>query len=126
MKNITIGIIGLAILSVYQAAIAEDRWSWEIRGGAAFTTQELGNADLDTGLGIEGTLAYKFMPHLSAYLGWDWYHFPTDQPFAGADVDVEETGYAFGLRYAHPFGEESFDYFLRAGATYNHIEIENS
>ena len=30
---------------------------------------------------------------------------------AGADVDVEETGYVFGLQFVHPLGASSLAYF---------------
>lgn len=42
-------------------------------------------------------------------------------------VDFDETGYAFGLQFAHPIGQsESVALQLRAGGIYNHIEMENS
>ena len=89
------------------------------------SSQDLGDADLGIGVGFEGTVAYRFMPHLAAYGGWDWYHFSADQSFAGADVDVEEAGYAFGLQFVHPLGESSLAYFIRAGGILSHIEMEN-
>jgi hypothetical protein len=107
------------------AAEAGSTWSLEIRGGAALATQDMGDAELGTGLGFEGTVAYRFMPHLAAYGGWDWHHFQADESFAGADIDVEETGYCFGLQFAHPLGGSSLSYLVRAGGTYNHIEIED-
>jgi opacity protein-like surface antigen len=69
--------------------------------------------------------------HLLAYAGWEWHHFATDNLIASQELDVEETGYTFGLRFEHPLrGESSADgsalgYWLRAGGTVNHIEIEN-
>lgn len=106
---------------------AQQRWSLELRTGAAFATQDLGDADLGEGIGVEGTVAYRFMPHVSAYGGWDWLNFSTDASFAGADAELEETGYAFGLQFDHPFRGETTGaaYRLRAGATWNHIEIED-
>jgi long-subunit fatty acid transport protein len=125
MKHVVTVIIGLVILFASYPVEAQDRWSLEIRSGAAFATQDLGDADLGVGFGFEGTVAYRFMPHLAAYAGWDWCHFSADQSFAGADVDVEETGYAFGLQFVHPLGASSLAYFIRAGGILNHIEIEN-
>ena len=126
MKHVQTVIIALGILFASHSVEARDNWSLEIRSGIAFTTQDMGDADLGTGFGFEGTIAYRFMPHLAAYGGWDWYHFSADQSFAVADVDVEETGYAFGLQFIHPLGESSLAYFIRAGGTLNHIEIENN
>jgi hypothetical protein len=105
---------------------AQSRWALEIRGGAAFATQALANTDLGTGFGFEGAVAYRFQPHLSAYVGWDWHSFPADGSL-GANSDFEETGYAFGLLFEHPVGNsEAMAIQLRGGGTYNHMEVENS
>jgi opacity protein-like surface antigen len=42
----------------------------------------------------------------------------------GATADVEDTGYAFGLRYLAPL-TGAVKPWLRAGGLYNHVEIEN-
>lgn len=104
---------------------AQGRVSVELRAGAAVPTADLGDVDLATGFGFEGTVAYRFIEHLALYGGWDWHRFtPSDEP-AGSELDVEETGYAFGLRFQHPLGGASGPQVqLRAGGTYNHIEIE--
>ena len=117
--------IGLVLLFTVQLAEAQDRWSLEIGGGALSPTQDLGNADLSTGLGLEAVVAYRFLPHLSGYAGWGWHHFTADESFAGPDIDVEETGYTFGLRFAHPLRAFPFDYFLQVGVIFDHIELEN-
>lgn len=120
-----LAILCLSMISLSGTALGQGRWSVEARGGAAIPAAELGEAELGTGFGFEGTVAYRVMPHLSAYGGWGWTRFATDEPFAGAEADVEETGYAFGLRFVHPIGRTDFSYMLRAGATFNHIEIED-
>lgn len=117
----------LAALAVPAALTAQDRWSVDVGAGAAFATQDLGDADLSTGVVFEGTLAYRLMPHLWVYGGWDWLHFQATNSFAGADVDFEETGYAYGLRFEHPLRAGSDAAFrLRAGGTYDHIEVESA
>lgn len=113
------------ILLASHTAHAQDRFSIEIDGGVSFATQDLGDAGLGTGMGFEATLAYRIMPHLAGYAGWGWNHFPTDEPFAGAGLDVEETGYVFGLRFAHPFGTAPLGYYVQAGGLYNHLEFED-
>lgn len=125
--------IGLALLFAAQLTQAQDRWSLEIGGGALAPTQDLtqdlGDADLSTGLGLEAVVTYRFLPHLSGYAGWGWHHFTADELFAGlaevAEVDVEETGYTFGLRFAHPVRALPLEYFLQAGGIVDHIELEN-
>ena len=118
-------VFGISTLFVSHPAVAQSRLSWEVRSGIAFATQDLGDADLGTGFGFEGTLAYRFMPHLAGYAGWGWHRFSADQSFAGTNADFEETGYTFGLQFVHPLGKLPLDYFVRGGGIFNHIETEN-
>jgi hypothetical protein len=126
MKRFTSVIAGLALLFAAHATVAQPRFSVEVDAGAAFATQDLGDANLDVGFGFQGTVGYRFLPHLSAYAGWGWHHFAADESFAGAEVDIEETGYTFGLQFLHPVGASSLAYFVRAGGIYNHLEVENA
>lgn len=124
----TVGIAALGTLIATTPLLAQGHWSIDLRAGPAFATEDIADADLDTGFGFEGTLAYQFLPHLAGYAGWDWHSFGAADPVAGADADVEETGYVAGLRFEHPFSGESGPgpaYWVRAGATYNHIELED-
>lgn len=127
MKRSTLTIVALlAFFALYQTeAQAQNRWGAEFRSGVDFATKDIADADLKTGFGFEGAIAYRFMPHLAAYAGWSWNHFAVDQSFAGTDASFEETGYTFGLQFIHPIGESEISFLVRAGGTYNHIEIEN-
>lgn len=116
---------GLFLLLNMPFISAQSRWSVELRGGANFATKDLSDATLNTGFGFEGTAAFRFMPHLSAYGGWGWNQFSADKSFAGADIQFEETGYTFGLRFLHPFGASKLHYLVEGGGVANHIEIEN-
>jgi len=127
MKQIITGFVSLFILLASLELEAEQsRWSFDLRLGIDFPTQDLGDANLDNGFGFEATLAYQFIPHWAAYAGWGWNKFSADQSFAGSAVDFEETGYTFGLQFEQALGESALDYFIRFGGLYNHIEIENS
>lgn len=127
MSRILFGVLIAALLSLPGSVQAQNRWRLELRGGVAFATEDLGDASLGTGFGFEGTINYRFQPHLWAYAGWDWHRFSSEGSFAGADSDIEETGYAFGLLFEHPLGGPSSPALqLRAGGTYNHMEIENA
>ena len=53
------------------------------------------------------TLAVRALKHLHVYGGWDWMHFSSDNSFAGSNMDFEETGYTYGLRYQHPLRGET-------------------
>lgn len=130
MKHILAFAITLLLLAASSAqaqdrVLTEDRFSVELGGGAAFATQDMGAADLGTGFGFEATAGYRFMPHLAAYAGWGWHHFAADGFVVGSDMDAEETGYTFGLQFAHPIGTAPLGYFVQAGGIYNHIEFEN-
>jgi hypothetical protein len=118
----------VAVLARPEPGLAQQRWSLELRGGAAVATQRLGDTELGEGVVVEGAVSYRILPQLAAYAGWDWLRFPSDRSFAGPNRDFEETGYAFGLRFEHPFPGETAGraYRVRVGGTYNHIEIENS
>lgn len=116
----------LLLLLACESAVAQNRLGIEVRGGAAFATQDLADAELDVGVGFEGIVSYRFMPHLAAYGGWGWQRFPSEgNVFAGTDIDFEETGYTFGLLFTHPLGQLPLGYYVRGGGIYNHIELEN-
>jgi hypothetical protein len=105
---------------------AQERWTVEFTGGAAAPTGDLGELGLNTGLAFGASLGARVMPHLSVYGGWDWVHFSSDE-LVGGELDVEETGYALGLRFQHPLrGEEGFPQVrVQAAGTYKHIEVED-
>ena len=124
-KNALIVFLGFFLLATASPLTAQSRWALELRSGASVATQNLGDADLGVGLGFEGTAAYRFMPHLSAYAGWGWNQFAADRSFAGTDIQFEETGYTFGLQFIHPFGASKLHFLLQAGGVANHIEVEN-
>lgn len=117
-----------AIFALATSASAQEPWSVELRGGAAFPTVDM-VGDLGTGNGVvlEGNVEYRFMPHLGAYVGWDWVHFNPEESFAGSDVDFEGTGYMAGLRFQHPLADAvPFDGWIRAGVRFDHLELEDA
>jgi opacity protein-like surface antigen len=127
LKQFVILFTAAATLIIPRAADAQPRWSLEIPVGVAMPTASPAGTDLGLGAGAEARVSYRFMPHLSAYGGWDWHRFQSDESFAGPDVDIEETGYVFGLGFEHPIGlEDGPAIVLRLGGTYNHLEVENS
>ena len=127
MKRSILTVVALlAFFALYQTETqAQNRWGAEFRSGVDFATKDIADADLGLGFGAEFTIAYRFLPHLAAYAGWSYNNFAVDQSFAGADASFEETGYTFGLQFIHPIGKSDISFLVRAGGTYNHIEIEN-
>jgi opacity protein-like surface antigen len=126
MKKLLLSTAVLIMFLLFNQTIAQDKWSLEFRPSVDYATQDIADADLGLGFGAELTIAYRFMPHLAAYAGWSYNNFAVDQSFAGPDASFEETGYTFGLQFIHPIGETGLSYLVRAGGTYNHIEIENN
>lgn len=122
-RAIVVAALGMAASGMTPAA-AQSPWAIEVMGGAAFPMETFVGVDLNTGFGGEVDLHYRLLPQLAGYVGWSWHRFTTDQPLAAAEVDVEETGYAFGLRYERPLTMRS-TIWLRAGGTANHLELED-
>ena len=118
-----------ALLLVPAAAEAQSRFSLEVGANVAVPLQDFGNADLDMGLGFGANARYRIQPHLAAYAGWEWQHFTTT--LSASELDLEETGYTFGLRYERPFGAErpvgtaAPAWWLRAGGLLAHFELED-
>ncbi len=127
MKIKELALMMLVLLSVSSfAQESEKRFGFELNSGLSVATKKIDGASMNTGFGFEGTLHYRFMPHLGVYAGWGWNRFGADNSFAGDDVCFEETGYVVGLNFQHPIGTSKWAYYFRAGALYNHIETENS
>lgn len=123
-KKLFLLAVTLFIFSV--SVQAQEKWSVEFRPGLNFPTGDLGDTNTKIGFGFEFTGAYKIMPHLAVYAGWGWNQFKGEESLSADDITFEETGYTFGLQLLHPIGTSSFSYFGRAGAIYNHIELENN
>lgn len=106
----------LIVSSQISPVRAQERWGMEFRANGAIATRD---ADRDTrknGVGFEANVQYRFFPHLGAYVGWDWTHFSALESVAGPNMDLEETGYAFGLRFQHPVREGSrTSWWVRGG-----------
>ena len=121
-------LLALTFLVVFSVTIVaqerDKRFALEISAGPSIATREFTDA-VRMGFGFDGTIHYRFMPHTGIYAGWGENWFSSESSFEGNNKDFEETGYVLGLQFKHPFKDGSSSYFLRAGALYNHIEIEN-
>lgn len=122
----TLGILTLLLLAAEPMA-AQGPWALDVRGWAAFPVEELGDVELDTGGGLGATLSWQVQPEFSLYGGWDWTRFSIGEPLGGADLDMEMTGYNFGVRFerpAHP-ALGNLRYRIGAGGLLSHIEVED-
>jgi hypothetical protein len=108
------------------SSLPAQQFTLDLRGAVAMPAGDFGDAELNTGFGFGGTVAVRLQPHLHLYGGWDWMRFTADEALAGAEPEVEETGYTFGLRFEHPMGSSRTMYRLEAGGTYKHFEFEDA
>lgn len=125
MKKFSFFLLAI-ILLLSISTKAQEKWSVEFRPGLNFPTGDVGNTDTKIGFGFELTGAYKIMPHFAAYAGWGLNEFKGDDNFLTEEIKLRETGYTFGFQIIKPIGTSAFSYLARAGAVYNHIEIENN
>jgi hypothetical protein len=125
MLRNTIQVVVLLLVASTVALQAQSPFGMELRAGAGIPAADLGDAALKTGFSTEVTGTFRVMEHMNVYAGWDWSRFATDTPFYGSNYDVELTGYAFGLQFQHPLASRMGGW-LRAGALYSHVELENS
>lgn len=102
MKKLLLSIVFITQFVLLNQTYAQNKWSLEFRPAVDYATEDIADADLGLGFGAELTIAYRFMPHVSAYAGWGYNNFAVDQSFAGTDASFEETGYTFGFQFIHP------------------------
>lgn len=122
----SIGLLTSILLIVVLPASAQSNLSWELRAGADFPTEQIGGAELNSGYGFDGIVAYWFMPYTSLFGGWSWHQFSTDDTFAGNNVDFNETGYSLGLEFTYPLGTSPHAFYIRGGGVYSHLEAEST
>lgn len=124
MTRTVISAVMVCTFGVTSVAHAQERWAIELRGGANQATETFTTTDLKIGVGFEGNVAVRVAPGLFVYGGWDWQHHRAKAPLFAGKEDVEDTGYAFGLRIM-PAVPSPAKPWVRGGALYNHIEIED-
>jgi len=102
------------------AGDTDDKWHTELLAGVSFPTEDFGSIKLDAGSGFEGTVSYQLTPSISAYGGWGWYDFSSNGP------EVVQQGYVVGMQLAAYSPNRSTILRVRAGVTYEHIELQNN
>lgn len=123
----TIIILTTFLLCLFSAtAMAQGNISVELRGAASFPTSSLGNADLKSGAGFEFLIGYEAIPNGFVQVGWGWNQMRSEELIPGQEIDVEETGYRFGLEYDFPTNDRRTSVLVMGGGLYNHLEFEDS
>jgi opacity protein-like surface antigen len=117
----------LASLVISAAAAAQPTVMLEVRPTFAIPVGKLAGANLTMGPAFGITGSWRARETLHLYGGWDWAHFGAKSSFAGSNMDFEETGYVLGLRLERPCPRgHPMALRLETGATYKHVEVENS
>lgn len=99
----------------------------EVRGGYAIPTGDLGDSDVEDGLGFGVNAQLSVMPMLSVYGGWERYSFGIDMGDTDADGDVVDSGFRVGLQAGLPFTPFiGVSPFVFAGGIYNSTSLEGS
>jgi len=122
-----ISVTSASVLSVLLFASplsAQPRWTAEVRGGINAALEEFNGVDLKIGPGFEMGVGLRVAPDVFVYGAWDWQNRATKTSLFGVSADVEDTGYAFGLRYVAPLSGRVKPW-VRAGGLYTHVEIED-
>lgn len=124
MKKWKLAVVLLLFFSL--ASYGQQRWQAQIRPAIAFPTQDLGEAEINTGYGLGIEIAYDFAVFWQAYAGWDWNKFDSEYDSPNGNADFEETGFVLGIRFIHPVLNSRVTWDVGAGGIYKHIETENS
>ncbi|HCV15652.1 MAG TPA: hypothetical protein DF637_04895 [Rikenellaceae bacterium] len=123
-------VLLIAILSITSVAVfsqetcskysLKHRFSVELGGGHSRTVVKPGGFKVSEGMGADAIIGFNAYKNFGVYAGWGWNNFSNEH------FDFEETGYMYGIQYKNAFKESKFSYTLRAGALYNHIEVEGA
>lgn len=126
MKSRVALALTLAVVFSLTVSSQEDgkRFGIEISTGPSVATRNFADG-LKPGYGYDGTVHFRVLPHADIYGGWGYNWFSTSTGSSATNRDYEETGYVLGLQFRRPIDGFKTRYFLRAGAIYNHIEVEN-
>ncbi len=115
----------LSVLLFASPLSAQPRWTAEVRGGINASLEAFNDVDLKVGPGLEMGVGLRVAPDLFVYGAWDWQNRRTKTSLFGVTADLEDTGYAFGLRYVAPLSGRAQPW-VRAGGLYTHVEIEDA
>lgn len=117
--------VGIFLVFCFLNMKAQDKWTFEFRPNLDFPTTKIENEKIKTGFGFDATISYSFIKELGIYAGWGWNSYRAENILEIGDIDLDETGYTFGLQFIQPILESSLSYFVRLGGIFAHLEIEN-
>lgn len=105
---------------------AQEKFSAEFRPGISFPFNKIAGNKVNTGYGLEVTLAYEVLMDVGIYAGWGWNKFDTENVIFTERTDIEESGYTGGIQFKHRIKNSSLSYLIRGGAVYNHLDLKDN
>jgi len=98
----------------------------EARGGAYIPTGDFAEG-VGTGFGLGAIVSYRVIPALDIYAGYSWQRFALeeDEEFDDVDVDIEDSGFALGVRFEVP-AAQSLGPWIRAGVILHQAKFSGS
>ena len=102
-------------------------FSFELRGGMGFKTEEFRPSDVGTttasgGVGVGANVAVDFLPGVAVYGGYDRYSFNAE--VQGVDAEYIDQGFVAGAKVAPPIGAlVGLRPWLRGGVLFHELEL---
>lgn len=117
-------VVGLAVLAP-AAVQAQTPFSVEAQAGVVVPMGDFADDFATTGFGFAVNAAYRVMPMLDVYAGYSWQRFGADDgEFEDVDVDIDDSGFAFGGRLLFP--GTGLDPWVRAGLILHQLKLSGS
>lgn len=124
MTPLRLALAAAALVALTSPALAQEPWTIELRTGGNAATESFDGADLEFGAGLEVSIAYRVAPGVSLFGGWDRQHHRAEDQIVGMEVELEDTGYVYGVRFEAPAGARVKP-FVRVAGLWNHVEVES-
>lgn len=126
MKTIKIFSLFVLIILITQTLTAQKNFAFDLRGGVNVATEDFGDADLNTGCGLDVQFMYLPVSHFGVFAGWTYNNTDTDRTFVGNNVEYEENGFMGGIEFNYPVFTPEIGLFIRGGALYNKLEVNDA
>lgn len=119
------GIFILIFIFIITSLQAQGKWSLEFRPNLDYATTKIGDEKIKTGFGFDANVTFNFITNMGVYAGWGWNSYRAENIPETGNIDLNQTGYTFGLQYINAINNSAIGYFLKFGGLFAHIEVED-
>lgn len=119
-------VLSIAVLAPVALHAQQTGFSVEAQVGGVIPTGDF--ADFATaGFGFGVNAAYRVFPMVDVYAGYSWQRFGADddEEFGAVDVDIDDSGFAFGGRLHVP-AVPSLNPWIRAGVILHQLKLSGT